>query len=821
VDGAPLNILAMKDFPMKALYLKRQRTALLVAFVAGALVAAVTTAGYGQLTAEQISYVKLDGTNIFRITQASQGLNSSPGNLKMSFGVGDTFSAAVGGGSHFDYLATLLGQGRASYGSLGGLMVTDSSSLPDHVMGAFGQIDNDGRALSHGYERLGFRDTGVVTSFTLATGTPVTLNFSVSLTATGYFSGRPTAFNSEYRVDANYTGAVDDISPGATGSQYTGINGGGVLNFPFNTAVGNTLQIYGMLDIYNNVQAGRDYSGATYYQHVQAGIDASHTARVSLAAPAGVTFASASGHDYTSTTDPAPAPLAQAAGFLTSIPGGTGNFTSLPAAPAYSSTGELAFYGTGASGQQGIYRIVNQGVPVRVADLNTPIPGGSGNFTSFIPQEPVAPQEPTKPSISGSSVVFFGAGSGGQQGIYVSIPQDPIVPGNPVRIADTSTAIPGGTGTFTSFTHPGIPPSPIISGNNVVFFGAGSGGQQGIYRVIPQEPSVPGNPVKVVDLNTAIPDGSGNFTAIPQEPMISGNNVVFLGNGAGGQQGVYVTIPVDPIVPGNPVKVADLNTAIPGGTGNFTSFIPVEPFAPAIDGTRVAFFGAGSGGQQGIYVSIPQDPVVPGNPVRIADTSTAIPGGTGTFTGFRNVSISATDVAFLGLGQNGQQGIYDLTGGSLVKVVDLADLVDGRAITGLNLSRSALVGDPLAFQLTFADGSQALYTWSRPVLAGDFNADGKVDAADYVVWRKGLGTTYTPNDYNAWRANFGATVGSGSGSGSNTNMFTNASQNVPEPATLVLVVLGAMALWRQRFRVPPTSPLLVADEQINVSRPLT
>jgi len=78
----------------------------------------------------------------------------------------------------------------------------------------------------------------VVTSSTLSSGSPVTLNFSVSLAATGYFSGRPTAFNSEYRVDANYMGAVDDISPGATGSQYTGINGSGVLNFPFNTFVG-------------------------------------------------------------------------------------------------------------------------------------------------------------------------------------------------------------------------------------------------------------------------------------------------------------------------------------------------------------------------------------------------------------------------------------------------------------------------------------------------------------------------------------------------------------------------------------------------------
>lgn len=64
---------------------------------------------------------------------------------------------------------------------------------------------------------------------------------------------------------------------------------------------------------------------------------------------------------------------------------------------------------------------------------------------------------------------------------------------------------------------------------------------------------------------------------------------------------------------------------------------------------------------------------------------------------------------------------------------------------------------------------------------GDYNSDGSVDAADYVVWRKTLGSTTdlradgsgltpgVPNgvvdqyDYDFWRANFG--VGGGAGSG--------------------------------------------------------
>jgi fibronectin-binding autotransporter adhesin len=77
-------------------------------------------------------------------------------------------------------------------------------------------------------------------------------------------------------------------------------------------------------------------------------------------------------------------------------------------------------------------------------------------------------------------------------------------------------------------------------------------------------------------------------------------------------------------------------------------------------------------------------------------------------------------------------------------------------------------------------------------LAGDYNQNGIVDAADYVVWRKGLGTTYTPNDYNVWRANFGATIGSGSGAGSSANV------PVPEPAVMVLLLMGALTILIRR-----------------------
>jgi hypothetical protein len=68
-------------------------------------------------------------------------------------------------------------------------------------------------------------------------------------------------------------------------------------------------------------------------------------------------------------------------------------------------------------------------------------------------------------------------------------------------------------------------------------------------------------------------------------------------------------------------------------------------------------------------------------------------------------------------------------------------------------------------------------------LPGDFNTDGHVDAADYVAWRNGLGTTYLQADYDVWRTHFGESVASGLGAGS----------VVPEPSIAMLLFVGLVA----------------------------
>jgi hypothetical protein len=76
-------------------------------------------------------------------------------------------------------------------------------------------------------------------------------------------------------------------------------------------------------------------------------------------------------------------------------------------------------------------------------------------------------------------------------------------------------------------------------------------------------------------------------------------------------------------------------------------------------------------------------------------------------------------------------------------------------------------------------------------IPGDYNEDGKVDAADYVVWRKE--NINGAAGYNTWRTNFGRTSGAGSGSALSPGA-------VPEPSALLLLAGGLVALTVTRRR---------------------
>jgi hypothetical protein len=94
-------------------------------------------------------------------------------------------------------------------------------------------------------------------------------------------------------------------------------------------------------------------------------------------------------------------------------------------------------------------------------------------------------------------------------------------------------------------------------------------------------------------------------------------------------------------------------------------------------------------------------------------------------------------------------------------------------------------------------------------LVGDYNGDGYVDAADYILWRKSSGQTGTGlaadgnhdsvvdvDDYSLWRAHVGNSIATGAGFA----MRASALENIPEPSLglLLLVAIFSVHLMNPR-----------------------
>jgi hypothetical protein len=285
---------------------------------------------------------------------------------------------------------------------------------------------------------------------------------------------------------------------------------------------------------------------------------------------------------------------------------------------------------------------------VKVADTETPIPGGSGAFFTL-----------GQPGLANGVAYLRGDGAGGQSGIYSRV----IDGASPLVVRyDTNTPIPdGGTAHFTHFGT--VFPSP----GGVAFYGEGSGGQRGIY-------SDAGGTLHVVaDSNTPIPGGTGSFLAF-SDPWLWSGVVVFRALGSSGQDGIYAY--------GNDAlrRVADRTTPIPGGT-TFTSFgATISPLLSGIPATHdgtIVFRGRGGPGEpSGVYKEV--DGVIH----VVADTSMQVPGRAETFQTFEYSvlagSIQDGAIVFVGQGFPGNgPGIYLHDGTGLSKVVDTRTFVPG------------------------------------------------------------------------------------------------------------------------------------------------
>jgi hypothetical protein len=365
------------------------------------------------------------------------------------------------------------------------------------------------------------------------------------------------------------------------------------------------------------------------------------------------------------TPAPAPAP-------------GVGPFTSFDHAPSVSG-GVVAFRGLYAGGE-GVYQRTAAGNLVRIASSPSPAPGG-GTFGSFGP-----------PTVSGTSVLFAAGTSGAPpqfgipfRGVYAAHAS------GLVTVADLTTASPTG-GNFIGFSP------PAVSGTTAAFY-AGSATVGGIYT---RSTSGTGAVTRVADTSpaTSIPGVGGPFGGIVAPPAISGTRVAFTGFGPLGG-GVFTAAS-----PGGPLTaVATTATPIPGGSGNFVNF-----GAPAVSGSVVAFAGGPTGGPGSFPTGIYANTGAGGSLVRVANTSTPVPGNPSLrFTQFDPfIGLVGDDLVFVGHSSAGE-GIYTNATGQLTRVVGQGDVFDSRTVADVEIGPQSFDGTIITFWASFTDGRSGIY----------------------------------------------------------------------------------------------------------------
>jgi fibronectin-binding autotransporter adhesin len=161
------------------------------------------------------------------------------------------------------------------------------------------------------------------------------------------------------------------------------------------------------------------------------------------------------------------------------------------------------------------------------------------------------------------------------------------------------------------------------------------------------------------------------------------------------------------------------------------------------------------------------------------------------------------DTKTLSLAGGGTAGLADQ--GYALLDADVSETVGGLILGGVAQTNAGTYGSGSS-DATFKNdeyfaGTGVIKLTLPAGLSGDFNNDGKVDAADYATWRKNeTANAALPNDngagnqaarYTLWRTNFGSPSGAGAGL---------HNTQVPEPGTLLLAVAGALLPWLGRRR---------------------
>jgi hypothetical protein len=374
----------------------------------------------------------------------------------------------------------------------------------------------------------------------------------------------------------------------------------------------------------------------------------------------------------------------------TPIPDGAGTFRGF-VSPALE-TGRVAFWGAGFDQQQGIYSGPIGGPLTRTVDVTMPVPG-LGVPLNLVSQEF---------SLDMGRVAFGGLRES-VFGVYTS--ENGVID----RVADTTTPIPSGSGNFRML---GVPSgfSPSADNGRLVFAAQGdtTPGVQPLRGVYLWQD---GALSRIADTTMPVPGQAGNF-GVFESAVIGGGSVAFIANDFD-RRGVYL----HNLDTGVLSRVADRSTPVPGHVETFSNFLALGRGLD-VDGGDLAFVGQAQS-VSGIYVF----DGAAGTLRAITESGMPVPGAAqGQFEQyFNSVSIDGANVAF-GYGTSFASipeepppedtpffGVWTNLGGSLAKVLDKGDMLDGKLVARVQMGREGLDGDQIALRVEFADETNAVY----------------------------------------------------------------------------------------------------------------
>ncbi|GAC1459847.1 MAG: hypothetical protein NVSMB70_05050 [Chamaesiphon sp.] len=234
----------------------------------------------------------------------------------------------------------------------------------------------------------------------------------------------------------------------------------------------------------------------------------------------------------------------------TPIPGGSGNFNGFYGAGYQINNGTVVFLGVNNNGPiQGLYAVPSQGGAVtKVVDINDLIPGSNQKFTPFNADQNAF-------NVNNDTVVF----SPNQQVYSV-----PVSGGSISVVADNNN--PRGANPCCLFGLPRLSNGTVVLGHGNVF----GRGALAIGNLDPKSLLT-----EIATGSTPTPGGSSqgllfdNFTF--STPSINNGTVVFYAaSNPASQPNNDVLQGIYSYINGTLTKLVDTNTPVPGGTGNFS-----------------------------------------------------------------------------------------------------------------------------------------------------------------------------------------------------------------------------------------------------------